>query len=403
MAESDFVSRARDRAIIHVDLDAFFASAEQLENPGLRGKPVIVGGPANRGVVAAASYEARKFGLKSGMPISKARRLCPKGVFLPGSHKKYKHYSKLIRNIFDYYTSIVEPLGLDEAFLDVTGSQRLMGAAPDIGRQIKRRIFFEIGLTASVGIAPNKFLAKLASQLEKPDGLVVITKKNALDIIHPLPVSFIWGVGPKVTGELDRLGIRTIGELAETPLMSLEILLGSYAKIIHDFAWGKDDRRVESSHLAKSIGSEKTFDEDLEDREEIHGKLFQIGDKVAQRLRKEGYLARFVTLKVRFSDFNTLTRRAALPKPTDVSSIILQTAEPLLDKVDWKGRRIRLLGISTSGLLKTNYFEQLSLLDESSTKTRQIETVMDKIREKFGQGSILRGEKTRWRRDDLKL
>ncbi len=377
------------RAIVHVDLDAFFASVEQLENPKLKGKPVIVGGPANRGVVAAASYEARRFGLKAGMPIAKARRLCPHGIFISGNHYRYGQYSSQVRGILSRYTSQIEPLGLDEAFLDLTGCQRLLGPAPVL--KIKKQIFEEVGLTISVGVAPNKFLAKLASQLDKPDGFVVITEENALQIIHPLPVSHIWGVGPRVTEELDRLGIRTIGELARTPLASLEALLGSYARTIHDFAWGKDERKIRSPSLAKSIGAERTFKEDIERKSDARHRLFQLTDKVGWRLRKERYLARFITIKIRFSDFKTITRRTSLANPTDVSDLLFQTAWSLTEKVAWRGRRIRLLGVSASGLLKTSYFEQLSLLEDSVDKKRRALLAVDKIKEKYGRESISRG------------
>ncbi len=319
--------KAPSRAILHVDMDAFYASIEMLENPDLRGQPVIVGGTAEtRGVVAAASYEVREYGVHSAMSSYRARQLCPHAVFIPPRMGSYVKYSRRIFAILREYTPLVEPLSIDEAFLDVTGSRKLFGPATEIGRTIKRRIKEEVGLTASVGVAPNKFLAKLASDLEKPDGFVVIKPGQAEARLAVLPVARLWGVGKVTQRQLAKHGVETIGGLLAMPVHQLEGIVGSYAPRLRELARGIDDRPVVVGESSKSIGGETTFAEDIADEKRLRGIIDSLAVRVAKRLRKEGYRAHVIHLKARYADFTTVTRATTIPIATASTQTLVQTA-----------------------------------------------------------------------------
>ena len=390
---SDATHKAR--AILHVDMDAFYASVEVMDDPSLAGKPVIVGGtPETRGVVAAASYEARKFGVHSAMSSYRAHRLCPHGVFILPRMSRYVAVSRDIHTILESLTPLVEPISIDEAFLDVTGSRALFGTAVDIGRALKHRIRKEVGLVASVGVAPNKFLAKLASDLEKPDGFVVITQEDAAARLAPLPVSRLWGVGKKTEAVLVAAGIHTIGDLARSSHATLERLVGSYAAHMRELARGLDDRDVIPDAEAKSIGAENTFARDLAGAAELRAELVLLSERVATRARDEGMVGHTVNLKARYADFTTVTRALTLPEPTCESVVIRDTARELLEtRLDRNGRALRLLGVSLSNL---SHGEELTrdLFDTPhSTRNRTLDGVMDGLRTRFGTGAVRRGTK----------
>ncbi|MDI9582967.1 MAG: DNA polymerase IV [Acidobacteriota bacterium] len=377
------------RHIIHVDMDAFFASVEQLDNPELRGKPVIVGAsPDARGVVSAASYEARRFGVKSAMPSSQARRLCPEGIFVPVRMGRYVEMSRQIMGIFEQYTPLVEPVSVDEAFLDVTGCERLFGPAPEIGRGIRERIARETGLSASVGVAPNKFLAKLASDHDKPGGLVIIEPEKVLEFLAPLPISRLWGVGKATEQRLRTLGIHTIGRLAEYPREMLVRQFGILGGQLNDLAHGIDDRPVVVQGEAKSVSNEHTYQVDTRDPDVMERTLLWLSDKVGARLREAGLRGRTVQLKVRFGDFTTITRRETLSNPTDANAVIYQTALGLLRAVPLESRKVRLLGVGVSGFDQP---VQAALFDAPQETHSPLDDTLDEIRRKFGTDKIKRG------------
>src|SRR5438477_6590995 len=306
--------------VLHVDMDAFYASVEVRRRPELSGKPVIVGGAGPRGVVSSASYEARRFGVRSAMPGARARRLCPQAVFLPPDFTEYTHASRAVMAIFRDVTPLVEPLSMDEAFLDVAGAVRLLGRPVEIAALIRRRVAAEQRLTCSVGVAPTKFVAKLASTRAKPDGLAVVPAGRVLDYLHPLPVGALWGVGERSAETLQRLGLTTVRDLAEAPLSMLRGALGEAAAThLHELAWGRDPRRVVAEHADKSIGAEITFDEDVADPAVVRRALLALAGKAAIRLRHSGQGGRTVVLKVRLADFRTLNRSRTLNTPTDVT------------------------------------------------------------------------------------
>ncbi|HJT79104.1 MAG TPA: DNA polymerase IV, partial [Gemmataceae bacterium] len=318
--------------ILHVDMDAFYASVEQRDRPELRGQPVIVGGLGGRGVVCAASYEARPFGVHSAMPTRTARRLCPHAVFLPPRMGYYAQVSRRIRELFLSFTPLVEPLSLDEAFLDVRGCEGLFGTAPEIGRRIKERIKGETGLVASVGVAPNKFLAKLASDHGKPDGFVVLPAEQVAAFLVPLPVGRLWGVGKKAEQRLLALGVRTVGQLAALPERVLADHFGEAGRHVWRLAHGEDDRAVVPDREARSISTETTFPQDVEDREALRAWLLDLVEHLAARLRHAGLRARTVELKVRSSDFRTRTRAQSLPEATDVTEELWRAALALFER-----------------------------------------------------------------------
>jgi DNA polymerase-4 len=340
------------RQILHVDMDAFYASVEQLDNPNLVGKAVVVGGAADkRGVVSAASYEARKFGVHSAMPMAQAIRRCPQAVVLPGRMTRYVEVSQQIHTIFQKYTPQLEPISLDEAFLDVTGSISLFGSAEKIGRQIKCQIKEQLGLIASVGIASNKFLAKLASDLDKPDGFVMIPDEDRQKILDPLPVSRIWGIGKVTEKALASKGINTIRQLRETPVESLRRIFGNQAQQMLNLAQGIDDRPVESDREAKSISGEQTFATDVRDREYLLSILLSQVEEVSCRLRASRLQTKTITLKLRYSNFKTITRSSTLDHPTNLTSVLWQEAKDVFNAWHTKSAQaLRLLGFGVSGL-----------------------------------------------------
>jgi DNA polymerase IV len=377
------------RRIIHVDMDAFYASVEQRDDPTLLTKPVVVGGkPNSRGVVSAASYEARKFGIHSAMPLAEANRRCPHAIFLPVNMNKYKEVSLQIRQIFMTYTPSVEPLSLDEAFLDVTGSTSLFGSANTIALTIKQRIQQELNLTASVGIASNKFLAKLASDLQKPDGFVVVQPDKVQEFLDPLSVERIWGVGKKTAEQLHKLNIKTVKELRCLELRYLTQLFGVLGSQLYQLAQGIDDRPVESDRVAKSIGRETTFATNTVDRDVLEIELLKIAVEVGRRLRKEAFKGKTITLKVRYDDFRTVSRSNTFLQATDQDDVIYKEACNLLREVSLK-QPLRLIGLTLHNL--TDKLErQLSLFSETQKDNETLTKVIDVLKEKYGEKSITR-------------
>jgi DNA polymerase-4 len=376
------------RRIIHLDMDAFFASVEQRDRPELRGQPVIVGGaPGSRGVVSAASYEARKYGVRSAMPSSRAKRLCPQGVFLPVDGERYRAASRQVMAILQEVTPLVEPLSCDEAFLDVTGSRALFGEAEAIGRRLKERIREEVRLTASVGVAPNKFLAKLASDLEKPDGFVVVPEGQEAEFLRPLPISRLWGVGPATAARLEAIGLRTIGAVADSPLFLLRAELGDHAAELQRLARGLDDRPVHPDQEAKSISAETTFDADTDDREFLNLVLLGLAEEVGERVRHAGVLARTVTLKIRFEDFTTRTRDTTLPEATASALAVCERARELLGRIALGTRKVRLIGVGASHFTTER---QLALFSGVERRSEQAERAMDELNRRFGASAVKR-------------
>jgi DNA polymerase-4 len=372
------------RAILHVDMDAFYASVEQRDDPGLRGKPVAVGGNARRGVVLAASYEARPFGVRSAMPMARALRLCPRLIVVPPDFSKYSAASDQVFEVFHSFTPEVEGLSLDEAFLDVTRSQALLGSARRQAEVIKARIREATRLTASVGIAEVKFAAKIASDLCKPDGLLEVPAGQVREFLAPLPASRLWGVGPRTDEHLKRLGLGRIGDVASADAAYLEAQLGSMGPWLHDLANGIDPRAVEPDAQAKSIGAEETFDGDLEGDDLlpfIHEQALRVG----ARLRRAGVRARSVHLKVKYADFRIVTRQETLPLPTDDSAEIFRVAVRLLGKVE--AHPVRLTGVHAAEL--STAAPQLGLFDGDRKKRDRLNRSIDAIEEKFGSGAIL--------------
>ena len=384
---------AERRQIIHVDMDAFYASVEQLDNPDLVGKPVIVGGdPKQRGVVSAASYEARKFGVHSAMPMSRAIRLCPNAIVLLVRMERYAELSELIHDIFQRFTPQIEPISMDEAFLDVTGSIQLFGSAEKIGKAVKNQIKEQLGLVASVGIAANKFLAKLASDLDKPDGFVVITEENKQQILDPLPVSRIWGVGKVTEKALRSKGINTIKQLRESPMDILRGIFGDQTAHVLRLAQGVDNREVESNREAKSISSEQTFATDISDKDILLDVLLHQVEDVAQRLRLNELEAKTITLKLRYDDFRTVTRSSTFYQPTNTTRTLWQEAQEIFLKWHKKSAGpLRLLGLGVSGLHKSGSGQHQLFPDPEKEKQKRLDKAFDKIRDKFGHDSLRRG------------
>jgi DNA polymerase IV len=392
-------SAAAIRTVLHVDMDAFYASVEQRDRPELRGRPVVVGAlPGGRGVVSAASYEARRFGIHSAMPISRAYRLCRDAVYLPVDMDKYAAVSRQIMALLAEWTPLLEPVSIDEAFLDVTASRALRGDGPVIAREIKARIRGEVALTASVGVAPNKFLAKVASDLEKPDGLVVVEAGREAAFLAPLPVSRLWGVGRVTATELEALGIQTIGQLARLSPSALEARFGSHGPSLAELARGRDDRPVEPFAAPKSMGAEETFGVDHLDVERLRVTLRGQAERVARELRAEGYAGRVVTLKIRFADFSTYTR-AHTGEPTQDGLRIYQEACALLDRVRLS-QPVRLIGISVAGLGAAGQ-GQLALFGPDATRQERLGRALDRLTARFGgdavQPASLLGRRTRRR------
>ncbi len=386
---------AAHRTILHVDMDAFFVSVELRRRPELRGKPVVVGGTGPRGVVAAASYEARRYGVHSALPSAVARRRCPQAVFLAGDHDLYGAVSEQVHEIFHRYTPIVEPLALDEAFLDVSGATRLFGEGTEIAARIRADVSAELDLTCSVGVAPNKFLAKLASVSAKPratpdrvlpgEGVVEVRPGRELAFLHPLGVQRLWGVGPVTLEKLERLGVRTVGDLATLGERTVVAALGR-SQGLHLLALANaiDNRPVETAREAKSVGHEETYPRDLTDLADLERELVRLSDAVSSRLRKDAVAGRTVTLKVRFAGFHTVTRSVTLADPVDTAPELIAATRPLLRALDIEPG-VRLLGVSVSNLAQPTH--QLSLLDDTEAPHRAAGAI-DQIRERFGSASI---------------
>ncbi len=378
------------RVILHVDMDAFYASVEQRDRPELLGRPVVVGAdPRGRGVVSAASYEARRFGIHSAMPIGRAYRLCPTAAFLPVDMDKYARESERIMAILGDFTPLVEPLSLDEAFLDVAGSRALHGPGVEIARRIKARIRDEVGLTASAGVAPNKFVAKIASDLEKPDGLVVVDPGQEAAFLRDLPLRRLWGVGQAAEQELAALGVRTIGDLVRQGRGRLEARLGASGAHLFELAQGIDERPVVPWHDPKSIGAEETFGRDTRDVGLLRATLLAQADRVAAELRAAGLRGRTVTLKLRFSDFHTLTRRGTGEAPTSDGGEIFRRVWAAFSKVP-RPQAVRLIGLSVSGFASVAEPQQLPLLGQPD-RTDRLGRVTDEVRTRFGPEALVRG------------
>ncbi len=373
--------------IIHADLDAFYASVEVLDDPTLRGKPVIVGGgPNERGVVMAASYEAREFGVQSAMPLRTAGRRCPHGVFLPGRPERYRELSERVMAIFASYTPLVEPISLDEAFLDVTGSRAALGDGPTIGRRIKERVLEEVGLVVSVGVATNKLIAKVASDLRKPDALVVVPPGEEAAFLAPLPIRRLWGVGPQAQKALADYGVATIGQLAALEPSTLQRRFGRHGADLASRARGEDSAGVESFHEPKSFGPEKTFNTDVVDPRRLEATLLDLADSVAGRLRHHDLAAGAVQLKLRYEGFETLTRQASLPHQTRETDPIYQAGLALLRRALVAGRAVRLLGITAISLSDAQQLTLFGSPERSDRLTRSI----DAVRDRFGDHAIMR-------------
>ncbi len=377
------------RYIMHIDMDAFFASVEQLDNPELKGKPLIVGGQSNRGVVSTCSYEARKYGVHSAMPMVEARRLCPHAEFLPGRMWRYEEASREIMRIFHEEAPLVEQLSIDEAFLDVSGMERLSGDVRNVGWRIKERIKNEIGLTCSVGLAPNKFLAKMASDLQKPDGFTVITHEKARSFIAPLPVTKIFGIGGAAKQMLAQFGIATIGQLANADRSILQKVFGKNADTVQQLAMGLDDRPVVSETAPKSIGRETTFEKDLYTFEDCKAAILELSGQTGYRLRNKGYSGRTVTLKVKFKDFKIITRSISSEGDISCDEEIFNLAVKLLKDVAYENG-VRLLGVTVSNLQDGSCG---SLCFEEDTKLLQRNAAVDNLKKRFGESIISRGGK----------
>lgn len=369
-------------------MDAFYASASLLARPDLVGTPVIVGG-GSRGVVLSATYEARRFGVTSAMPMSRARRLCPQATVLPPDHRLYSRISAAVMAAFGSVTPAVEPLSLDEAFLDVSGAVRRLGPPARIGQLLRDTVADEQGLTCSVGVAPTKFVAKIASGLAKPDGMLVVPRDEVVAFVQQLPVAALWGVGDRTEEALLRLGLRTVADIAHTPLQTLRRALGeSLGTRLHDLAWGRDPRTVQSRHRERSIGSDETFPRDVDDPAYVHRELLKLSERTAARVRAAGLVARTVSLKVRFADFTTITRSRTLPDATDVSREIYDTARALYDSLALQRARVRLVGVRVEQLAEAAGAPIQATLDEPDHGWREADRAVDRASARFGPGSV---------------
>jgi DNA polymerase-4 len=377
--------------ILHVDMDAFFASVEQRDRPELRGRPVLVGHAGPRGVVAAASYEARRYGCHSAQPMAVALRLCPDAAVVEPRGERYGEASRRMFALLETATPLVEPLSVDEAFLDVRGTERLLGGPVAVAERLRAAIRAELGLTASVGVAPNKFLAKLASDMHKPDGLTVIRPEDVDAVLLPLPVTRLWGVGPAFAGRLEALGVRTVADLRRFSEDDLVRRLGAGGAHVHALAWGRDDREVTPGHAAKSIGQEQTFPVDLDEPEAVLDVLRLQADAVAARLRAAGLEARTVTVKIRYGDFETITRSRTLEEPSDLTSEVHAAARALFQAWARSGYRpVRLVGVTASKLAPRGS-EPTLFPDPARGRRRALDETIDRIRDRFGDDAIGRG------------
>ncbi len=381
--------RAEGCSVLHVDMDAFFASVEVRRHPELAGTPVIVGGHGNRGVVTSATYEARRYGVHAAMPTARALRLCPTATVLPGDLALYAEVSRSVMALFRSITPLVEPLSLDEAFLDVSGAGRRLGDAAAIGEYIRARVFDEQGITCSVGVAGTKFVAKLASTRAKPDGMLVVRPAEVMDFLHPLPVGALWGVGAKTEEVLLRLGLRTVGDLAHVPARTLQRAVGAAAgSSLHELAWGRDPRRVVPDEPEKSAGHEETFGTDVDDPAVIRRELLRLAERTAGRLREGGWLARTVSIKVRFADFTTITRSRTLDVPSDVGQELYDTARSLFEALGLDRARIRLVGVRAERLVQAGATPQQLELGAREHGRRDAELAADRAARRFGAGAV---------------
>jgi DNA polymerase-4 len=378
-----------DCTILHVDMDAFYASVSLLAHPELVGQPVIIGGAANRGVVLSATYEARQLGIHSAMPMARARRLAPNAVVLPPDFRRYSEASQGVMALFRSITPLVEPLSLDEAFLDVAGSRRRLGRPRQIAQHIRDRVYDEQGITCSVGVAASKFVAKLASTLSKPDGMRIVAPEHVVEFLHPLPIGSLWGVGEKTEEALSRLGLRTVGDIATTPVGTLQRIVGQAAgNHMAELAWGRDPRRVEAHQPDRSIGAEETFGADVDDPDVVIREILRLSYKVAARMRTAGYLGRTVQLKVRFADFTTITRSRTLPDYTDTGHRLYTTASSLFEGLGLQRARLRLVGVRATGLADAGSAPQQLLLERLEPAWRDVESAVDRLSARFGDQAV---------------
>ena len=377
-----------ESTILHVDMDAFFASVEERDNPALKGKAVVVG-TGVRGVVSAANYEARKFGIHAAMPVGRAKRLAPHAIFVPPNMSRYSEVSSHIMEIFRSVTPLVEPLSLDEAFLDVTGAKRLLGDGREIAKQIRAKVEASEGITCSVGIATTEFIAKLASGRCKPNGMLEIAEDRVLEFLHPLPVNAIWGVGPKTNEELQKLGLRTVADIANTPRQTLIRALGEAAGAsLYELSWGRDYRDVEPEEVDKSISAAETFDTDTEDQEIVLRELLRLTEKATYRMREKDFSARTISIKVRFADFKTISRSKTVPLAISATHEVFEVVKALFLGLKLDRARIRLVGVSLDGLEDGIDASEQLVLGERENGWRQATAAMDKASARFGQGSV---------------
>ena len=375
--------------ILHIDMDAFFALVEVRENPSLAGKQVIVGYDGNRGVVLSATYEARKLGVHSAMPMSRALRLAPNAIVVEPDHEKYSEVSENVMAIFESITPLVQPLSVDEAFLDISGAQKLMGTPSQIGEVIRARVSDEQGITCSVGVASTMFVAKLATNFAKPDGLHVVPADKVIEFLHPLPIGALWGVGEKTAEQLSRLGLVNVSDIANTPVKTLARVIGqAAAEHLYELSWGRDPRAVTPNQAEKSIGAERTFESDMDDPEEVLAQILDLSNKVAKRLRSANYFSRTITIKVRFADFTSVTRSKSLPASTDLATDIYATSKSLFEAMNLQRARIRLVGVRATGLVPTSESSvQLEFSDRDSG-WREAEEAIDQVSLKFGNSAV---------------
>ena len=374
------------QTIIHCDMDAFYASVAELDDPSLRGKPVVVGAGI-RGVVLSANYPARKYGIRAAMPVGRAKRMAPNAIFVTPDHHRYAEISAKVMEIFESFTPYVEPLSLDEAFMDVTGAQKLLGTPREIGQAIRKRVHEECGITCSVGIASNKFIAKLASGHCKPNGLLEIPDDRVISFLHPLPVRDLWGVGPKTAEQLERLGLKQISDIANTPLETLKRALGdAIGEHLYELSWGRDYRTVVVDDPEQSIGANETFSYDMDDPEAILREYLKLTERASTRLRNRNLFAKTISITVRFADFKTITRSKTLPLPISSTHEIYQVVKELYLALNLDRARLRLVGVSLSNL-KDEAPEQL-MLGQREKGWREAESAIDKAAARFGEKSV---------------
>ena len=370
-------------------MDAFFALVEVRENPSLAGKQVIVGYDGNRGVVLSATYEARKLGVHSAMPMSRALRLAPNAIVVEPDHEKYSEVSENVMAIFESITPLVQPLSVDEAFLDISGAQKLMGTPSQIGEVIRARVSDEQGITCSVGVASTMFVAKLATNFAKPDGLHVVPADKVIEFLHPLPIGALWGVGEKTAEQLSRLGLVNVSDIANTPVKTLARVIGqAAAEHLYELSWGRDPRVVTPNQAEKSIGAERTFESDIDDPEEILAQILDLSNKVAKRLRAANYFSRTITIKVRFADFTSVTRSKSLPSSTDLATDIYATSKSLFEAMHLQRARIRLVGVRATGLVPTSESSVQLEFSNRDSGWREAEEAIDQVSLKFGNSAV---------------